>query len=447
MELQKIFNQHLTNQFPLLTAKTKILLAVSGGMDSMVLLELLIRNKNFKLGIAHCNYQLRKESNEDAAFVKAYCDKNRIPFFLKTFETKKLAKKNKKGIQEIARELRYAFFNEICHQEHFDFIVTAHHQLDSAESILFNLIRGTGAKGVAGIKSNHHNIIRPLLPFSKEIIQQFAHVHDLKFREDSSNKKNKYARNKLRNKVFPSLLSINKQAIGHIVEFGNKISLMDRFIIQYIESQKKKIITQKKQTISIDLTHFVKTDFLPLYLYYLIPENDLNVAQQDDLIEAINQSKSGTSFIGHFHTYVLSRNQLSYEKKTDQLISTVMLIDSLTSQEFNAHAGIVKMDFLAYPPAKYKKGSLYFNAEKIKLPITLRGWKKGDSFKPLGLNGNKKLSDFFIDKKLNPAEKKNALIIENGDAKIIGVFPYQIDERFKINPSTKSVVVFQSDES
>jgi len=415
----------------------KILLTVSGGIDSMVMVD-LFKKENYLFGIAHCNFGLRgAESNDDEEFVSNYCKTNEIPFFTIQFETEKFALENKISVQMAARQLRYHWFNEIALKNNYNYIATAHHQNDVAETMLINITRGTGISGLHGILAKKNKIIRPLLFTNKKEIIQFATENNIDFREDSSNKKEDYLRNNIRHNIVPKLEELNNDAIDNFYNLSLKIQTDEILINEYVNLLKSEFIEIKNNEIYISLKimkHQAKNSLLYYYLKpYNFNENDI------EQIVLNYEKNSGILFESKTHVALIDRDYIiikTLEKSTFNYTIKLKEIEnnSLKINEFS-------MSLITDIPTQFSNGFLYINIYNLNDKITIRNWQQGDKFKPLGMIGNKLLSDYFIDKKINQFEKEKCLVLYNEtNHDIMAVLPFQISNDYKIDYKTKYVL-------
>jgi len=440
----------LTNQFSkklsqlLSGSKEKLLLAVSGGVDSVVLCELCYQS-NYDFVIAHCNFQLRgKESERDEKFVLALGKKYNKEVLVQKFDTSAFAQQNKLSIQEAARELRYHWFQELIKEGRARYTVTAHHADDNIETMLMHFFRGTGLHGLTGIpeQSSIANSTRPLLQFRKSDLIAFAKENKLDWSEDSSNESSKYTRNFFRNDFLPSLQKSYPQ-----VE-QNLLSNIDRFkdadaLYQYaVQSLKKKLCKSRGNEIHIPIKQLLGLDNKAIILE-IIREFGFSEAQIDEVIK-LAQAASGSyiqspnapfQLIRHRHWLIvapLNADQAEHfviEEKTKQVeYPGGKLQLNLSAHSANGEQKIPSSSEIAM-----------LDAKEIKFPILLRKWKAGDYFYPLGMMKKKKLARFFIDQKLSKTDKEKIWVLEM-DKKIIWVIGHRIDERFKLKSSTKNVL-------
>lgn len=416
----------------------RILLAVSGGIDSVIMCE-LFHKAGIPFGIAHCNFRLRgKESDTDEQFVEELAVKYNVPFHSISFDTDIYAKKNKLSIQEGARKLRYEWFEKICSEFNYTYISTAHHQDDSIETFLINLIRGTGIAGLHGILPKQGKIIRPLLFTNKEKITAYAKKNRLDHREDSSNASDKYLRNKIRKSVLPALKKLNPAIDTVLLRDIEHLKDVEQIFRQEIARQRKKIVRVKNATVYISISKLQQLDPLPAYLFELLIPYDFNAATVEKIVNSL-KGIPGKIFFSPSHRLIRDREELIIQEREELLLPEEILI--VTEKQKKAEAGNLKLSFTKLPAGtkfsrSEKSASLDFDL--LQFPLSIRKWKKGDSFQPIGMKGRKKLSDFFIDRKLSLAEKENTWLLISGN-EIAWVIGQRIDDRFKITAKTKKI--------
>jgi tRNA(Ile)-lysidine synthase len=425
-------------QEKLFSAKDKILLAVSGGIDSVVLCE-MFHKAGFKFGIAHCNFGLRAdESDGDEAFVEALAEKYDVSFHATAFDTSAFAKKNKLSIQAAARELRYQWFENIRENFNYKFIATAHHSDDSIETFFINLIRGTGISGLHGILPKQGNIIRPMLFTNKEKITSFTKKSKLKYREDSSNASDKYVRNKLRHKIIPELKKINPSIESAIAQNIKHLRDVELIYKKAIESERKIINKENEDRKIIPISSLKKLKPLSPYLFEFLYPLGFNSSVIEKIILSLDNT-SGKQFFSETHRLIKDRSELIIERireTKEELILISQDQKELRSAEF-------RLKFKAFKADQNKKikmtaGTANLDYDKLFFPLEIRKWQKGDVFYPLGMKGKKKLSDLFIDKKLSLDQKENIRILTS-EGKIVWVIGMRLDDRFKITDKTKKI--------
>ncbi len=415
----------------------KILLAVSGGVDSVVMCELFYL-AGYKFGIAHCNFKLRgKESDEDEKFVRDLANKYKAKFYLKTFETNKYAVSNGISIQMAARELRYIWFEELLKSENYKYVAAAHHSDDQIETFFINILRGTGIAGLHGILPKQNNIIHPLLFSNRKRIEDFRKKNNLKFREDSSNKSEKYLRNKIRHSIIPLLKDINPEFEQIINKNIERFRETEKIYAGHIEREKNKIIEIQEDKIVFPIKKLKKSDSLSTYLYeFLYPYNfSFNVIE--DIVAALDDI-SGKQFFSPTHRLIKDREELIITPQKHQDHSVEQYIVNEESIDEPINLKIDKVFSVRDFKIPQSNNIACLDHEKLKFPLILKKWKEGDYFYPLGLNSRKKLSDFFIDRKFSLLDKENAWLLCSGN-KIVWIVGFRIDNRFKITKRTKKI--------
>ena len=420
------FQHHIEQNFLQLKDK-KLLLAVSGGVDSMVLLDLFYKLR-FDICVVHCNFQLRgKESDADEMLVRETCQDSYIPYFIESFDTLEFANENKLSIQLAARKLRYDWFQEIISLG-FDYVLTAHHLDDNVETFLINFTRGTGLEGLTGIPAQNGNIIRPLLPFSREEIENYAQANQIQWREDSSNASDKYFRNKLRHNIVPTLKELNT---GFLDSFQNTLHHLQQSESLVNDASKlvfEKVVEEKENQLEIHLKPLLEFQNYKAYLYQWL-KNYGFTAWNDiyDLVEA----QSGKQVFSETHILLKDREKLILSERNEINKSEVFIIESIESK-VNIP---LKLRFCkAVNIFETVSNCIFVDESKIKFPLTIRKWQEGDYFYPSGMNGKKKLSKYFKDEKYSLLDKENQWLLCSED-QIIWVIGKRADDRF-INKET-----------
>lgn len=444
---QSIYNAFTAyiNKHQLINSEKPILLAVSGGLDSIVLVDLFAK-LGVPFGIAHCNFNLRgKEAEEDMKFVKTLAIHHNIPCDTKTFDTAAYATKHQISIQMAARQLRYAWFDELMKKKGYSLTATAHHHNDQIETFLRNTIKGTGILGLRGMLPKRDNIIHPLLFATKTDLKAYATAQGLFWREDSSNSEVKYERNFLRHKVIPMLKSLNPDLETTFQHTITKLQQTALFFIKQAEDLKKKVWTISPPYYRLSLQPLQKEPWAPLLIsYWLAPfKFSFPMIQKwwDNPPQPGKQLQTGEYWLLADRTAWIIGPQHPQDEQITHTINAFPF-----TQHLNGH----QLKMAAPMPAKahyYKqKTSLeltiaQFDYQKIKLPLTLRLWKPGDSFAPLGMGGQrKKISDFLIDIKLPRYQKERVYVLcAAGD--IIWVVGHRISELYKISPHTQQTLL------
>jgi tRNA(Ile)-lysidine synthase len=431
------------NKHNLIQPSQKVLLAVSGGMDSVVMCDLFSKAKiNFV--IAHCNFGLRgEESNEDEMFVKKLSIKYKVPFMVTTFQTADFAETEKISIQMAARILRYEWFEKIRKEQNCDYIATAHHQNDVLETVLLNLTKGTGIAGLHGIRIKNGHIIRPLLFAEKETIFDYVVENQIIWREDSSNESNKYQRNLIRNEVVPLLKQINpnlENTIQHTVE---RIAAVEDIFEQEIEMLRKQITWADAQAVFVNYKAIQTLSQPVIKLSELLKPYHFTYQQSQDIFEAFDK-ESGKTFLSPTHTLVKDRTELVITQKSLQsFVSQVIEAGNgqlaVGNQQLFIGESFERTEDFVVPTAR-KIACL--DADKVRFPLQLRKWKEGDWFCPLGMNKKKLISDFLIDQKV-PLNLKKDVYLLTSNGSIVWVMGMRIDDRFKVTDKTEKVVLLK----
>ncbi|HVA98593.1 MAG TPA: tRNA lysidine(34) synthetase TilS, partial [Bacteroidia bacterium] len=406
--------QQFISEKKLFEPSQKILLAISGGIDSVAMAELFYRSK-INFSIAHCNFKLRgKESEADEKFVQKLAEKYKVSFFTKSFDTKKYALKNKISIQMAARELRYHWFSEIIIKEKFAAVSIAHHKSDEVETLLINLLRGTGIAGLHGILPKNGKIIRPLLFATRSEIEAFAKKNKIKFREDSSNKSDKYIRNKIRHTIIPILKEINPAAENSIAESIEKISETEIIFQKHIAQIKKKVRIEKEGIVSFRLTELKKENPLKIIVFELLKEFNFNSETVNEIIDSFSAS-SGKTFFSSTHRLLKDRETLIVEPISKEKNKTIKTFISISKNKKSYQSENINLSFSKIPNRKSNiqnpSNIACLDYDLLQFPLQLRKWKSGDYFYPLGMKSKKKLSDYFIDKKISISQKEKSYVL------------------------------------
>jgi tRNA(Ile)-lysidine synthase len=425
------FQNHIVSNFPFLQ-QAKILVAVSGGLDSMVLLELLFHSK-LDIAVAHCNFQLRDlESEGDEDFVKSYCSKNSINGFFQKFDTRKFAEDEKLSIQLAARKLRYEWFYELLEKEHFDFVLTAHHLDDQLETFLINFSRGTGLDGLCGIPSLHDKIVRPLLIFSRAEIETFANENQLKWREDSSNASDKYLRNKIRHQVVPILKELNPSFLDSFENTLQNLNQAQSLVDDASRIVYRKVVKEDENQKIIDLKELLQLSNYQAYLFQWLSPFGFS-AWQDiyDLVYA----QSGKQILSEHFRVVKNRDTFILEPKTVNNSDEYFINEKDKQLNFPLKLRFCELSDLSISDAK----TIFVDSKLVKFPLLLRKWKEGDYFYPFGMNGKKKVSKFFKDEKFSLPKKETTWLLCS-ENKIIWIVGERMDDRFKITEHTQTIL-------
>lgn len=429
----KALNKHITTNLAFLN-EAKLLIAISGGLDSVVLTH-LFNKLNLKISLAHCNFNLRgNESNTDEAFVLELAKTLDLQVFTQGFETEIYAETNKLSIQMAARELRYNWFNVLAAKHEFDYILTAHHADDNLETILINLSRGTGLDGLTGIPETNSNIVRPLLKFTREVLENFAKAENIKWREDSSNTSTKYLRNKLRHDVIPVLKEINPQLLQNINNTVKNLNDTADIVEESVDAVLKRAINKiDENEIIYNISAFIKLNNPKAYLYEVF-KNYGFTAWND--VEHLLKAQTGKQLFSNTHRLLKDRDTLILTKRILDIKQDKISITTLNKVETN-QGTLVFNEVETF--SKTLKNEIFIDAKTLNFPLIVRHWEKGDYFCPSGMKGKKKLSKFFKDEKLSLHDKEKCLLLcTNKD--IVWVINHRADERFKVTNKTNKIL-------
>lgn len=419
---------HLNANFPLLKGR-RLFIAVSGGMDSMVLLH-LFRQLNYEIAVLHCNFSLRNlESDGDEEFVKEYCVNKQIPIFVKKFDTNQFAENAKLSIQVAARKLRYDWFYEKLADENFDYILTAHHLEDSLETFLINFTRGTGLEGLTGIPKQNDKIIRPLLPFSRVEIENFIEENNLKWREDSSNASNKYLRNKVRHAIVPILKELNSNLLSSFQNTVENLQQAQSLVEDAAKLVFQIVVKEENNQLKINLIELLKMPNYPAYLYQWL--KDFGFTAWDDINDLVT-AQSGKQVFSDTHALLKDRDFLIlYLKESDTLQEEYFINKGIKEVKVPLNITFCNVSDISNVNAN----CIFVDEDSIQFPIIVRKWHEGDYFFPLGMQGKKKLSKYFKDEKMSLIEKSSQWVLCSGN-QIVWVVGKRQDDRFKINENT-----------
>ena len=434
--LQKLSN-HINSKLPFLKGK-KLLIAISGGIDSVVLTHLLSDLK-FNISLAHCNFNLRNtESDLDEDFVKKLAKDLEIDCFTISFETEKVAKEKKESTQIAARNLRYNWFQELIAENNFDYVLTAHHADDNLETFLINLTRGSGLDGFTGIPEVNKNIARPFLQFSREDILTFAKAHNILWREDKSNASTKYVRNKIRHNILPVLKEINPSLLDTFSKTLENLQESKQIIDDKIEDVSKEIIKplNSKHSFKLDIEKLQQLSNPKAYLYQLLEK--YNFTEFNDIYNLLS-AQSGKQLFSKTHVLLKDRNFLILSKKVKP---------SVEKSNFKIEANTTEIKepiHLTFKEVSEKstqnKNTIYVSKELLKFPLIVRKWQNGDYFYPLGMQGKKKLSKYFKDEKLSLLEKEEIWLLFDNNNNLIWVISKRQDNRFIDKSKTNLVQI------
>jgi len=406
-----LFNKHIDNNLPFLHGK-KLLVCVSGGADSVVLFS-LINKMNYTIGVAHCNFKLRhKESDDDSFFVENLCKINSIPFYSKDFDINI----PKHSVQMAARKLRYDWFYELLELYKYDFILTAHHLNDSIETFFINLSRSTGIDGLTGIKSINNKVVRPLLPFNKSQIIDYANDNNIKWREDSSNLKDNYLRNKIRNKLVPILRDIDSDFTNNFSKTIYRLNESNLILKEHIQNFKSVNFQTKNDEILILKTALKGLSSVMIFNLFV----DYGFKNTDQII-SLCKAETGKIITSKQYSILSNRSHLLIKKNTKNVEIEYFYnnqSDFLLPENVLVEEGNFVND----------KKSLYLVKEKAKFPLIIRKYQPGDLIYPTGMNGKKLVSKLLKDNKLSKFEKDKQYVLTDQEH-ILWVIGIRFDKR------------------
>lgn len=406
-----------------------LLLAVSGGVDSLVMTDLFYKT-GYSFTILHCNFKLRgKASDEDERFVIKVAESYRAKIKTTSFNTSEYASKNKLSIQVAARELRYNWFKTFLDKKEGDKLATAHHLNDQLETVIYHLSKGSGIEGISGIPVIQEKVIRPLLDISREEIMAYALENNLEWREDVSNESVKYRRNFIRHKIVPLLEEINPSLINTFQRTSKRLQEAEEIIKIYVNKLKKQHLNKEKD-------HFlVKKDLLKnqnaTFIHLFFKSFGINYSQAEEIGAYLLTDQSGGIFITDDYTLNIDRQDIFISKSANE-IPEFLVPEAFEGREHNFFFKIKDADEVTIDKSPVMA---YLDYSKLRFPLKIRKWKEGDKFQPLGMKGQKKLSDFMIDNKI-PVNLKNRLLVLESDGNIAWVVGHRIDERYKISSNT-----------
>ncbi|SHE84157.1 tRNA(Ile)-lysidine synthase [Mariniphaga anaerophila] len=432
------------NKKQLFEPHQKVLLAVSGGIDSMVLLH-LFEKSGFQYGVVHCNFQLRGEdSDKDEDFVKQHVCSHGVPFFNTRFETEEYAGLNGISIEMAARELRYNYFEQIRANNNYDFIATAHHQDDLLETFFLNLSRKTGIRGLTGIKEKSGCLIRPLLFANRKEIDDFARTSFIEYREDRTNSEVVYQRNFIRHRILPLFQSLNPAFSNNLSETISNLRETEEVYTFFIEEEKKKAVSVKGTETSVKIERLLSSPFPRVLLFEILTGYGFNPKVISQVFQSLNNF-SGKQFLSKTHRLVKDREQLFITQLPENGKQVFYVEEDETRLFEPLNLVVEKMPAENFQLEKSPDVAC-LDLDKLEFPLLIRKWQHGDYFQPLGMTGFKKLSDFFIDEKIPVHEKENTWLLCSGQ-KIVWVVGHRIDNRFKVTSATRQMAKIRLNKS
>lgn len=427
--------EHIDENFSFIKNK-KLLIAISGGIDSVVLSHLL-HQLNYTISLAHCNFQLRGEDSDlDEKFIKNLGTELDITTFSIRFETDKYSKKNKLSTQLAARKLRYDWFQQLTEENNFNYVLTAHHADDNLETFLINLTRGAGLDGLTGIPPVNKNIIRPLLVFSREEIEEYALKNNIKWRKDGSNFETKYVRNKIRHKIIPILKELNPSLLKTHNKTIESLKQSQQIITDKIKETSIKITSKQDGVLKINISELTKLSNPKAYLYQLL--KNYKFTSWNDIYNLI-YAESSKKVSTNSYTLLKDRDFLLLLPPDKKL--------TIKSEHFIIHEEDVKLIdpiSLLFEDVNKKtifdKNSIYVDKNLLNYPLIIRKWQEGDFFYPTGMLGKKKISKYFKDQKLSILDKKNIWLLCSKNNEIIWIIGKRQDRRFSPTNNTTQLL-------
>lgn len=426
----------------LFTAEDKVLLTVSGGVDSMVMLSLFV-SSGYNIAVAHCNFQLRgDESQEDELLVENEAKRYGVPFYNKRFDTKAEIERTGESVQMVARRLRYEWFNEIAINDGCKVIAIAHHADDSIETFFINLMRGTGLKGLTGIHNVVGKVVRPMLFASRKDILDYAHINKIPFREDSSNSSTKYLRNKIRLGLIPRIREINSRFTELMVANVNRLTEAQRFIARSIEIIRQQVEERTEEGQIVIHPDKIDREFPVGFVIYEILRQNYGFKGDvvDSLCKALASNHTGKRFYARDYVAYVDRGRIIVEAISEN-DSCSVYIDKGTNRIYcgNSVLFVEVLDIDNVDVLKVNENVALLDADKVEFPLEVRKWREGDSFIPFGMSGRKKVSDFLIDAKVSMSDKRRQFVLTNGDD-IVWLVGKRISDQYKIEKKTESVL-------
>ena len=438
--IQRIFEKECS-----VAPSSKLLLTVSGGMDSMVMLDVISR-AGYECEAAHCNFNLRgEESDGDEQLVREVCKRLGVKLHVKSFKTKEYAEANGISIEMAARDLRYEWFYSLLEKQDQDFMVTAHHGDDAVETFFLNLTRGTGIRGLSGMKYVTGKVVRPFLDLSRADIETYASKNDIRYRHDSTNDEVKYLRNKVRHEILPRFAEMNPSFFSTMKANLKRLAEVEELLEAEVKRFRDESVVEEHGRVLIPLMRVNEHPQKSAVLYEILRPYGFNPKTIGDIIKSIS-GIPGKQFYSPTHRLIRDRfNFILFENR--EVSDDEYFIDSETASMEEP----VKLAFRVFEkPGDYTFSTnpliAHFDADSVDFPLILRRWRQGDTFRPLGMKGFKKLSDFFTDQKLSIADKEEVWVLQSGDD-IMWVAGMRIDDRFRITPRTKNIleIVFKKD--
>ena len=427
--------KHIAENIPFLQ-KQKLLIAISGGLDSVVMANLFYK-LGYDIAFAHCNFQLRAaESDADELFVEQLATSLNVKFFTKKFETETYANEQKESIQMAARSLRYAWFQELATIVQYDYILTAHHTDDALETFLINLSRGTGIDGLTGIPEKNGNIVRPLLPFTRSELKTYAENNKITWREDSSNAATKYIRNKIRHDIVPLLKELHPAFTENFQTTQTHLQESKLMINSSIEKFRKKVIKETADgTLCINIKKIQESAHPKAYLFELL--RSYGFTAWNDVMDLLD-GQSGKQITSATYRLIKNREDLLLQPLQGEVaIEEVEILEETATITNPINLQLEEVSNITTTGNMV----LYVDKELLKFPLIVRKWKNGDYFYPFGMKGKKKLSKYFKDEKYSLIDKENQWLLCN-EGQIVWIIGKRSDNRYKLTQPTNTIIKF-----
>jgi len=418
----------------------KLIVGVSGGADSVALLHLL-RESGIACVAAHCNFHLRgEESDRDEQFVRKLCKEWNIALEVKQFDTTRIAKEQKKSIEMAARDLRYSWFEELRMSYQADDIAVAHHSDDAVETLILNLLRGTGIRGLSGMSLRNGHIIRPLVESTRSEIEKYLNNRKIEYVNDSSNSESVYTRNKIRLELLPLMEQINPSVRQSLLQTAGRLLETEKVYLSAIEKQKEEVLSFVNETGYISIEKLKKMVSTSALLFEILNPYGFNSATIESIAQSLD-SISGKHFLSSEYRVIKDRDQLIITPIPQKETREITIDSPVGKTETSPQLSFRIEDIEGFKFSK-EKNIACFDAGKVTFPLTLRPVKQGDSFVPFGMRGRKKLSDYFSDNKYSLLDKEQALVLCCGND-IIWLLGERSDNRYRVDEKTRQILVVE----